>query len=286
MAMSSVSVLTLLKGRRNHLRYLVEGLVRSRQLPDELIVVNMDDRPLAIAPQPFPVRVIEFPAGPTLPLAAARNRAAFAAQHRLLLFLDVDCIVTARAIGAIAQACERQDSMLCPQVLYLPAGQPNPGWTEDALRLRARPHPVRNFPVHGELREYNPGFLWSLAFATRAASFYRLGGFDERFTGYGAEDTDLGFRANQAGLPLIYLSGAPVFHQHHTLTWPPLQHFADIVRNAVLFHTVWGIWPMEDRLDAFAAAGLLERAPSELRIIRYPTPEEIVAARQPDTVMF
>jgi GT2 family glycosyltransferase len=204
----------------------------------------------------------------------------------LLLFLDVDCIVTARAIGAIVRGCERQDSMLCPEVLYLPANQPNPGWNEDALRLRAIPHPVRNFPVHGELREYNPGFLWSLAFATRAATFYRLGGFDERFTGYGAEDTDLGFRANAAGLPLIYLGGATIFHQHHTLAWPPFHHFADIVRNAVLFHSLWGIWPMEDRLDAFTAAGLLERHPAALRIIRYPTAAEIEAARQSDAVLF
>jgi GT2 family glycosyltransferase len=284
--MSSISVLTLLKGRRNHLRNLVEGLARSRQPPGELIVVNMDAPPLTIAPQPFPVRVLDFPAGPTLPLGAARNRAAFAAQHHLLLFLDVDCIVSARAIGAIAQACERQDSMLCPDVLYLPAGQPNPGWTEDALRLRGVPHPVRRFPVHGELREHNPGFLWSLAFATRAATFYRLGGFDERFTGYGAEDTDLGFRANAAGLPLIYLGGATIFHQHHTLAWPPLHHFADIVRNSVLFHSLWGIWPMEDRLDAFVAAGLLERTPTELHILRYPTADEIAAARQADTVLF
>ena len=284
--MPSVSVLTLVKGRRDHLSYLVEGLARSLEPPGELIVVNMDSAPLTIPRQTFSVRVIDFPSAGSLPLGAARNRGAAAAQHRLLLFLDVDCIVSARSLTAVRMGFERQDCMLCPEVLYLPAGEPAPGWREDALRRRGIAHPVRNFPVHGQLREFNPGFLWGVAFAFRASTFYRLGGFDEQFTGYGAEDTDLGFNANAHGLPLIYQAGTPVFHQHHALYQPPLQHFADIVRNAVLFHGKWGIWPMQDRLDAFVAAGLLERSESALRIVRYPTADEIAAARQADEVMF
>jgi GT2 family glycosyltransferase len=284
--MSSISVLTLLKGRHDHLHHLIEGLSRSLEPPGELIVVNMDSAPLSLPRQPFAVRVIDLPSAGALPLGAARNRAAAAAQHRLLCFLDVDCIVSARSLTALRQGFARQDCMLCPEVLYLPAGEPTPGWREDVLRRRGVAHPVRNFPVHGQLREFNPGFLWGVAFAFRASTFYRLGGFDEQFTGYGAEDTDLGFNANAHGLPLIYQAGAPIFHQHHTLYEPPLQHFADIVRNAVLFHGKWGIWPMQERLDAFVAAGLLERSETGLRIIRYPTDEEVAAARQSDDVMF
>jgi hypothetical protein len=283
---AAVSVLTLVRGRRAHLQYLVEGLARSTEPPGELIVVNMDAMPLVLPRQEFPVRIIDYPAGGALPLGAARNRAAAAAAHRLLCFLDVDCIVSARTLSLVRVAFERQDCVLAPEVLYLGAGDIGRDWREGVLRRRGMRHPVRNFPLSGQVREFNPGFLWSVAFAMRASSFYRIGGFDEQFTGYGAEDTDLGFRANARGLPLIYQAGAPVFHQYHPIYEPPLQHFADIVRNAVLFEARWGIWPMQERLDGFVAAGLLERTARGVRILRYPTPAEVAQARQPESVIF
>ena len=249
-------------------------------------MVNMDDAPLSVPRQPYTVRVLHLPAGDALPLGSARNRAAAIAQYRLLLFIDIDCIVGAACIGAVRETLQWRDCILCPDVLYLPDRYPVRVWHEADLRRRSQRHPARNFPVMGLTRAWNPGFLWSVAFAVRASTFYGLGGFDERFSGYGAEDTDLGFKANDYGLELIYRTGAPVFHQHHTLSQPPLHHFADIVRNASLFHDKWGIWPMQDRLDGFAAAGLLERGATELRILRYPTGAEIRAARQPDTVLF
>lgn len=281
-----VSVLTLVKGRRAPLRYLIESLTRAAAPPGELIIVNMDETPLVVPRPSFAVRVIDFPTGATLPLAAARNRAAAAAQHGLLVFLDVDCMVSARTIEVVGAAAARMDCVVAPEVLYLHAGDVGPDWREGVLRRCGVRHPVRNFPPSGQQREFNPGFLWSVAFAMRARSFYRLHGFDESFTGYGAEDTDLGFHANEHDMPLIYQSGAPVFHQYHPIYAPPLQHFADIVRNATRFHERWGIWPMQERLDGFVAAGLLERRPQGLRILRYPTAAEVAAAKQPPSVLF
>jgi GT2 family glycosyltransferase len=280
-----VSVLTLVKGRRTHFRYLLESLARMKTPPGELIVVNLDAAPLHPPRLEFPVRVLHHPAE-NLPLGAARNRAAAAAQYRLLCFLDVDCVVSARSIERATTAIARQDCMLAPEMLYLPAHAMGTDWREGALRRIGLRHPARNFPPSGEQREHNPGFLWSVAFLMRARTFYALGGFDEVFTGYGAEDTDLGFRGNEAGLPLIYQGGAPIFHQHHTLYWPPLQHFPDIVRNSLLFHQRWGIWPMLDRLGAFQEMGLIDRTETTLRVLRYPTPAEIAAARQGDEVIF
>jgi hypothetical protein len=68
--MPSVSVLTLVKGRRDHLSHLVEGVARSLEPPGELIIVNMDRAPLSIPRQPFSVRVIDFPSAGSLPLCA------------------------------------------------------------------------------------------------------------------------------------------------------------------------------------------------------------------------
>ena len=52
-----------------------------------------------------------------------------------------------------------------------------------------------------------PGYFWSLAFAMRRVHFESVGGFNESFIGYGAEDTDFAFRATCSGLDLAFLGG-------------------------------------------------------------------------------
>jgi len=64
-------------------------------------------------------------------------------------------------------------------------------------------------------------------------------GFDEAFAGYGAEDTDFGFRAREADLPLVYMGGPGASHQFHDTFDPPLHHFQDIIRNARMFREKW-----------------------------------------------
>ncbi len=159
-----------------------------------------------------------------------------------------------------------EDALLCADIRYLGAGDASPGWSEAALRARGRSHPVRDFPNEGVRREPNPGLFWSLAFAIRRDRFAALGGFDERFVGYGAEDTDFGFRAEPRALPLLFVGGAIACHQHHGGHEPPVQHLDDIIRNATLFRARWGRWPMEGWLDAFEAMGLIDRSPD--RIVR------------------
>ena len=187
-----IDVLTLVKNRAAHLDNLVEGLRRSSVPPSRLVIVDMSDRPVATPSCGFPVTLIRHPTA-ALPLAEARNLAAAAAQADHLLFLDVDCIPSSGLVAAIADALSRHDALICAEVLYLPAGDASPsGWTEEMLLSRGRPHPVRVFPEQGLRREKNAGLFWSLAFGISRRTFHRLGGFDERFTGYGGEDTDFG----------------------------------------------------------------------------------------------
>jgi GT2 family glycosyltransferase len=108
--------------------------------------------------------------------------------------------------------------------------------------------------------------FWSLAFAVTPATHERIGGFDEGYEGYGAEDTDYAFRARRAGVGLAWVGGAWAHHQHHPVSDPPVEHLHDIVRNARRFHAAWGRWPMEGWLRAFADLGLVEWSGARLAL--------------------
>lgn len=278
--MTTLSALTLVRNRQAHLDRLVEGLSLSATPPDELVVIDMSDAPVTLPPGDFPVR-IERLAGDALPLAAARNLAAAMASGDSLLFLDVDCIVSSAVCDRMQAVLAEHDAVVCPEVLYLPAGAVRSGpLSETELKAAGRPHPVRPFPQEGESLVRNPGLFWSLAFALRRSTFHRLGRFDETYVGYGAEDTDLGFRIAREGLPLLFAGDAPVFHQHHEGYDPPLQHFRALIANANRFHAAWSIWPMDGWLRAMADLGLVDWSSEELTIYRDPTPAEIAAARK------
>jgi GT2 family glycosyltransferase len=277
--MNGLSVITLVRNRTGHFEQLVEGLRRSTLRPAELIVVDMSDYPLAKPCCDFPVKMLQM-TGDGLPLAAARNRGARAASGSRLLFLDVDCIPMHDCLRTLDTVLLEHDALLCADVRYLGPEDARERWTEAQLLQAGAAHPVRQFPQSGVRCEGNPGLFWSLAFAIRRSRFEALGGFDERFSGYGAEDTDFGFRSDAMGVPLLFVGGAVACHQHHAVHEPPLQHFSDIIRNARHFKRVWDFWPMRGWLDAFADLGLVEVEEASLSIVRHPTDHEIAASRR------
>ncbi len=277
--MTGLSVLTIVRNRAAHFANLVEGLRRSSMRPDQLVVVDMSDVPLDPPGADFAVTMVRLETD-GLPLAEARNRAVAEATGDRLLFLDVDCIPLRDCLATMDAALNDHDALLCADIRYLGPDDARRGWSDADLLAAGAPHPVRTFPAEGIRREPNPGLFWSLAFAVRRSRFTALGGFDERFSGYGAEDTDFGFRADAAGVPLLFVGGAIACHQHHAVHEPPLQHFADIVRNAALFRTIWGVWPMEGWLTAFAQLGLIAIEEHGLTVLREPDADEILASRR------
>ena len=277
--MSGFAVCTIVKNRADHLRHLVEGLERQSVAPSELIVVDIGSTPpVRVTASGFPVRLVRLDAS-GLPLARARNLAARTAGCDRLLFLDVDCIPASGLVAAMGRALDAQDALISADVRYLPPDAVEPGWRETDLLARSARHPARHFPEHGLRREDNYGLFWSLAFAVSRARFETVGGFDERFTGYGAEDTDFAFRMRDAGVALFMAGGGGAFHQYHAICSPPLQHFDDIIANARRFQQKWGVLPMTGWLDAFRERGLIALGDDAIRVIRQPTPEQIAAAR-------
>lgn len=274
----SLSVLTIVRNRTAHLSNLLEGVRRSGLQPDEVIVVDMSDEPVAGKLDAPGVRFERLETD-GLPLAQARNRAAACSTGDQLVFLDVDCIPMRACFGHLSAALDERDGLICAEALYLGPGDVSGAWQESDLLMKGLRHPARRFPDEGIEEVPNAGLFWSLAFAIRRTTFSRIGGFDERFTGYGAEDTDFGFAAQAADCPLYFLGGAIACHQHHESFDPPLQHLDDIVANAIRFHRKWGWWPMEGWLRAFEQMGLVDWSPDRLLVRRRPTSDELGTSR-------
>jgi GT2 family glycosyltransferase len=259
------AVITLIRGRHDHLRRQQTGLAAATRPPDHYIVVAMGDPDVeaVVAGQSPACDVVHLPttAG-RLPLARARNRGAehaLDAGADLLVFLDADCIPGPRMVERYEQTAGR--ALLCGTVSYLPPPAEG-GYRMDRLADLGRPHPARPVPARDELiKDGDHRLFWSLSFAVTGDAWHRIGGFGEEYTGYGGEDTDFGQRARQAGIPLWWVGGAPAYHQHHPTTSPPVEHLEDILRNAKIFHDRWGWWPMPGWLREFEDLGLIRHDP-------------------------
>ncbi|WP_343527162.1 galactosyltransferase-related protein [Sphingomonas sp.] len=276
-----ISVVTLAGGRPDHLRNVVLGLSRQRHLPVELIVAVIQDTPYDLPEAPFPVRQMMV-SGPHLPLAAARNAAARAAVGDELVFLDMDCIPTPDLVQDYARALREMDGLLMGEVMYLPGGATRTGWTcDDFAAVAVRHSDRRGPPPKGIERCADYRCFWSLNFAMRRTTFLSVGGFDERYAGYGGEDTDFGKVVDKAGVPIAWIKGGLAYHQYHPHHMPPVHHLDSVVRNAELFEAKWGYRTMGHWLHAFRLMGLIDDTPGQpIRILRRPDKDDLALTGQ------
>lgn len=265
---ATVALVTVVHGRHDHLRGQLDGLRRQTRAPDLLVVVAMDDPevPAVVAEGPPPAREVHHAPlarrDGRLPLAAARNlgvATAVAAGAEHLVLLDVDCVPGPTLVEQYSAQLTRTGGsdgpvVLCGCVAY--ERDPAEGAQSPAH------HPARPELPADALRVVDDMTLfWSLSFAVSARDFGLVGGFDERYSGYGAEDTDFGQRLARARGRLLFVGGAGAVHQYHPSPNPPVQHVSDIVANASVFAATWGWWPMEGWLEQFRALGLVRRTP-------------------------
>ena len=279
--METISVVTLAKGRPEHLYNLVLGLAQQVEPPLELIVSVMQDTPYVLPDTPFPVRQILI-GGEALPLASARNEAARAARGDALVFLDMDCIPTPGLVGDYRRGLAQHDGLLMGEVMYLPGEAAAPGWDYATFAAVGVKHSDRHGPPAAPIEPCSDyRCFWSLSFAMRRATFLGTGGFDEGYTGYGGEDTDFGKTLDQQGVPIAWLRGALAYHQYHPHHMPPVHHVASVVRNAQRFERKWGYRTMGHWLYAFRLMGLIDDSPgAPIRILREPSAEDMALTGQ------
>ena len=276
-----ISVLTILRGREAHLAHVLRGLARQTRPPDEVVIGVMGDRPVAVGVEtPYPVRQVLVPGDP-LPLARARNAVAREARGEVLAFLDVDCIPAPTLVEDYARGLAGWPGLLMGEVLYLPSGATAGEWTYEGFEAVAERHSDRQGPPPEGVRpcgDYR--CFWSLNFALAAERFAASGGFDERYAGYGGEDTDFGRTLDAQTIPIGWLHGARVYHQYHPHHMPPVHHLGSILRNTEVFRAKWGEWTMGHWLHAFTLMGLVEETPEGWRQLREPGAEDLALTEQ------
>lgn len=274
------SVCTLAFGREQHLANLVRGLARSTVLPDELVVSVMQKDRYDLPNAPFPIRQIMLGSA-GIPLAAARNRAATEADGELLVFLDVDCIPRSTCIEDYRFHAGKLSGLLMGEVAYLPKDATRFGIDEPVFDRIGVKHSERAGPPAGPsapCRDYR--CFWSLNFAMAKSDFEATGGFDEKFVGYGGEDTDFGRVVATCDLPIWWVRGAKAYHQYHPHHMPPVHHLDSVLANVHRFIEKWGEPTMQHWLRAFVLMGLVERDGDGWRKLRDPGEAELKLTRQ------
>ena len=155
-----------------------------------------------IAGLPFSVSVLQQPqAGP----GAARNRGAAAAGSDLLLFWDSDMIAGPATLREHAALHGQHQGALV-------AGARRP-WAAACTTTFAR-ITVLSGPGPDHFGERQPTFVDVLSsnLSIPRHLFEQLGGFDESLRAY--EDLDLAYRAQRAGVSLVFSHDAFGYHNH------------------------------------------------------------------------
>ncbi|WP_414938198.1 glycosyltransferase family 2 protein [Amycolatopsis sp. cmx-11-51] len=148
--------------------------------------------------------------------AAIRNHAARRSTGEVLVFLDADTVPEPGYLAEMVRHVAR-----CPDVLatgrrrhtsFADLGDgarpestelAEPSWLKDAYTATAD-------LLHADGRSFR--FMIGAVLACRRELFNDLGGFDERFVGYGGEDWDLAYRAWNAGAVLVHERDAVAWH--------------------------------------------------------------------------
>ena len=199
-----VSIVVPTRNRAQRLRALLHSLALQDGPSREVIVVDnaSDDETLAAVADADEavdahVRAIHLPRpmGP----AVARNRGWRSARGALVVFTDDDVVAQPGWLAALWAAHERD-----PDALIQGHTQPDP---REAQRLSA-------FSRSQEATGPGPWFQ-TCNIAYPRALLERLGGFDESFWEAAGEDTDLGWRAVEAGTRVIYEPAAVNWHAVH-----------------------------------------------------------------------
>jgi len=174
---------------------------------------------------PESIKILRFDnSGP----AAARNRGAERATHQVLAFTDADCLPSKDWLQSITDAFA-----VSPQLAGVVGPliditlEPKINMLHRFMRSLSYLDQVPQHFIYKQL-----SFIGTIGanLAVRRSWFDRLGGFDPSFRRPGGEDYDFGFRVQDSGGEIAFVSNALVQHMYPT-------HYAALIRRWVGYGT-------------------------------------------------
>lgn len=269
---SPCTIIITMADRDEHLLNLLSGLNKSTSFPDEIIIVCIEETIDLPEVFHFHIKTLLFPIRSTpFPHTKARNLGASVAKNDHLIFLDADCIPEPAFIEKMTGYVRDNDGLM----MAFPRFLDGPSRFEDSERtLIKNSHTVRKYPAPdgGVEKQEDYSMFLNMAFAISKKNFDKIGGFNQKFNGYGPHGVDFAYRAREADIPL-YATGATIFHQPHREHPPALQHFEEVVDNCCRFYENWNEWPMQSSLSELKSLGLIKWEPDSdkaIEIIKTP----------------
>jgi glycosyltransferase involved in cell wall biosynthesis len=197
--------------------------------PKELVYLGLD------RPRPREMGKGGFRAG------IARNSASVLARGRILLFLDSDILIPDNFVNELIAKHESYDLVQATRLQFKNTA-PLEGFQgyERFAPLDLEPLNETWETFQRRLRPWDElahkwKFVSTFCLSIKRAHFFRLGAFRRSFDKYGFEDTDLGYRAAQAGLK-FHRSQTPVYHFKHFKERSEYRHSArrkqDLLRQS------------------------------------------------------
>jgi GT2 family glycosyltransferase len=203
----------------------LESVFRSTHPLAEVIVVDNGsaDGSLALLSERFADRVTLIRNERNLGAPRARNqgiRRALTGGVDFVFTLDNDLTMAPDAIAVLVDVLRRNPGAAMAGALILDHARPDVilsaghriNWTQNLVRSLGA-----NQRFRGQFRgAWEVDYAGSGALLTRAEYLRRYGAFDERYLGYGYEDTDFGLQAVARGWKVLCCADARVWHRPHS----------------------------------------------------------------------
>ncbi len=210
--MSASCILTYREGegdggaRRAGLEGVLARLARSPSI--ETVVVEQDRAPHLTGPLPHPHARVVFAGNPgPFNKGWGLNVGARIAHGSVLVFADADVLVGESLERSIA-LCAGEFALVKPYVRLADLTKAQ----TLALRTGTQPPPAA---VNGRAAIGESIVLCGGVFVIRRDAFVHIGGFDERFVGWGGEDDAMSIKVERARLPCVELDDEVALHLWH-----------------------------------------------------------------------